>query len=275
MHRKLIEKKLLRMIEEDGFMDITSDIVPEKEVDAAIIAKEPGTISGITVMGILFNLFNIKILHSLNDGDGFNTGDSVIKIRGSSRDILLVERTALNMLSRMSGITTITKQYAEKVNETNPEVKIAATRKTNPFLGYFEKNAVKVGGGDTHRFSLGDCVLIKDTHLALFSDVGEAVAKAREKTSFTHKIEIEVSSTDDARKARDADIIMFDNMNPEEIKNAVFELRNNLNFKGILEASGGINYDNISDYAKTGINIISIGAITNAARSIDFSLRIL
>jgi len=275
MHRKLIEKKLLRMIEEDGFMDITSDIVPEKEVDAAIIAKEEGTISGITVMGILFNLFNIKILHSLNDGDGFNTGDSVIKIRGSSRDILLVERTALNMLSRMSGITTITKQYAEKVNETNPEVKIAATRKTNPFLGYFEKNAVKVGGGDTHRFSLGDCVLIKDTHLALFSDVGEAVAKAREKTSFTHKIEIEVSSTDDARKARDADIIMFDNMNPEEIKNAVFELRNNLNFKGILEASGGINYDNISDYAKTGINIISIGAITNAARSIDFSLRIL
>jgi len=275
MHRKLIEKKLLRMIEEDGFMDITSDIVPEKEVDAAIIAKEEGTISGITVMGILFNLFNIKILHSLNDGDGFNTGDSVIKIRGSSRDILLVERTALNMLSRMSGITTITKQYAEKVNETNPEVKIAATRKTNPFLGYFEKNAVKVGGGDTHRFSLGDCVLIKDTHLALFSDVGEAVAKAREKTSFTHKIEIEVSSTDDARKARDADIIMFDNMNPDEIKNAVFELRNNLNFKGILEASGGINYDNISDYAKTGINIISIGAITNAARSIDFSLRIL
>lgn len=275
MHSKIIEKKLLSMIEEDGFMDITSDIVPECVVEAVIVAREPGTISGIPELKILFNLFNIGVLQSLNNGEEFDKDDTVLKIRGSSRDILLIERTAINMLSRMSGITTLTKKYVEKVKGINPHVKVAATRKTNPLLGYFEKNAVKTGGGDSHRFNLGDCVLIKDTHLALFNDVSEAVAKAREKTSFTHKIEIEVSSSEDAKKSCDADIIMFDNMNPTEIKSAVHELRNNLNFNGVLEASGGINYDNICDYAKTGVDVISIGALTNAARSIDFSLRIL
>ena len=275
MHRKIIEKKLLSMIEEDGFMDITSDIVPEREVDAVIIAKEPAAVSGISELKILFDLFNIKVVDSLNDGDEFNTNDIVLKIRGNSRDILLIERTALNMLSRMSGITTLTKQYVRKINEINPNVKIAATRKTNPLLGYFEKKAVRIGGGDTHRFNLGDCVLIKDTHLALFSDVSDAVATAKANTSFTHKIEIEVSTIEDAKKSVAADIIMFDNMNPDDIRSAVYELRNNLNFRGALEASGGINSNNLQEYAKTGVDVISIGALTNAAKSIDISLRIL
>jgi len=275
MHRKIIEKKLLRMIEEDGFMDITSDIVPEREVEAVIIAKEPGTVSGISELKILLNLFNIKVLYSLHDGDTFETNDTVIKIMGNSRDILLIERTALNLLARMSGITTLTKKYVDAVSKVNPKVKIAATRKTNPLLGYFEKNAVKIGGGDTHRFNLGDCVLIKDTHLALFSGVAEAVSKARVVTSFTHKIEIEVSTIEDAKKSVGADIIMFDNMKPEEIRAAISALRNGLKFTGFLEASGGINFDNISTYAETGVDIISIGALTNAAKSIDLSLRIL
>jgi nicotinate-nucleotide pyrophosphorylase (carboxylating) len=275
MHRKIIEKKLLRMIEEDGFMDITSDIVPEREVEAVIIAKEPGTVSGISELKILLNLFNIKVLFSLYDGDTFETNDTVIKIMGNSRDILLIERTALNLLARMSGITTLTKKYVDAVSKVNPKLKIAATRKTNPLLGYFEKNAVKIGGGDTHRFNLGDCVLIKDTHLALFSGVAEAVSKAREITSFTHKIEIEVSTIEDAKKSVGADIIMFDNMKPEEIRAAISALRNGLKFTGFLEASGGITFDNISTYAETGVDIISIGALTNAAKSIDLSLRIL
>ena len=275
MHRKIIEKKLLRMIEEDGFMDITSDIVPEREVEAVIIAKEPGTVSGISELKILLNLFNIKVLFSLYDGDAFEKNDTVIKIMGNSRDILLIERTALNLLARMSGITTLTKKYVDAVSKVNPKLKIAATRKTNPLLGYFEKNAVKIGGGDTHRFNLGDCVLIKDTHLALFSGVAEAVSKAREITSFTHKIEIEVSTIEDAKKSVGADIIMFDNMKPEEIRAAISALRNGLKFTGFLEASGGITFDNISTYAETGVDIISIGALTNAAKSIDLSLRIL
>ncbi|PKP53876.1 MAG: nicotinate-nucleotide diphosphorylase (carboxylating) [Candidatus Altiarchaeales archaeon HGW-Altiarchaeales-3] len=276
MHRKIIEKKLMSMIEEDGFMDITSDIVPGKTVDAVIIARGSAIISGILELKILFKLFNIEILHSLRDGDEFSSGDIVLKIKGNSRDILLIERTALNILSRMSGITTLTKQYVEKVNEVNPGVKIAATRKTNPLLGYFEKMAVRIGGGDTHRFSLGDCVLIKDTHLALFDgDVAKAVLVAKKKTSFTHKIEIEVSSIDDAKAAIGADIIMFDNMDADKIKIAVSNLRNNLNFRGILEASGGINLDNLPDYAKTGVDVLSIGALTKEAKSIDFSLRIL
>ena len=187
----------------------------------------------------------------------------------------MIERTALNLLARMSGITTLTKKYVDAVSKVNPKVKIAATRKTNPLLGYFEKNAVKIGGGDTHRFNLGDCVLIKYTHLALFSGVAEAVSKARAVTSFTHKIEIEVSTIEDAKKSVGADIIMFDNMKPEEIRAAISALRNGLKFTGFLEASGGINFDNISTYAETGVDIISIGALTNAAKSIDLSLRIL
>ena len=198
-----------------------------------------------------------------------------MSLEGDARTILLLERTALNLLMRMSGVASAANHYVNLVKGSN--VRIAGTRKTSPAIGKFDKYALKVGGADTHRFGLDDMVLIKDNHIAACGTPLEALKKAKENTSFSKKIEIEVETLDDAIECvkNGADIVMLDNMSPDEVSEVIGEL-NKLNIRqnSLIEVSGGINEENILDYVNLGIDIISMGALTHATRSLDFSLKL-
>lgn len=280
MNPHLLHETLLNFVREDvSHEDVTSRIIPPKTTKAEIILKEGGVVSGIEETMVLLNHFNIKVLRSVVDGTVVpNSPKRIMLIKGSTRDILLVERTALNILSRMSGITTITKKFISAARKTNPYVKIAATRKTTPGFRYFEKKAVEIAGGDTHRMNLSDMILIKDNHLRLMPDIPKTLRKIKKQATFAHKIEVEVSNKKDALLAacNGADIIMLDNMSPAEINKIIPAIKKKEKRKKIIiEASGGINLDNIETYAKTGVDVISIGQLTSACKSLDMSLEIL
>ncbi|RLI07365.1 carboxylating nicotinate-nucleotide diphosphorylase, partial [Candidatus Bathyarchaeota archaeon] len=212
------------------------------------------------------------------EGSRVRPGDVVMRVRGPARALLAAERTALNFLMRMSGIATATHAMVEEARKANPEVRVAATRKTAPGLRAFDKRAVEVGGGDTHRLRLDDCILIKNNHLALVGDVGEAVRKAREMASFTKKVEVEVRSPEEAVEAAraGADIIMLDNMTVEEVREALRRLEEEgLRSRVLVEASGRIGLEEAADYAGAGVDIISSGFLTHSARALDFAMRVL
>ncbi len=273
MPKKLLEKRLVEMIEEDvQSYDLTSAFMPQKRVAAVIKTNEDCIVSGIYEVSILFGMFGIDVVESKKDGDFVKRGGTIFRISGNSREMLTAERTALNILSRMSGKSTQIKGLIDRAKAANPRIKVASSRKTTPLFRYFEKMGVSVGGGDTHRMSLNDCIMLKDNHLKVFGDIEKAIKAAKENASFAHKIEVEVENKKDAIKAArlGVDIIMFDNMPPEEIKTAIKELgalRKNV----ILEASGGITLDNIADYAKTGVDVVSVGKLNNIT---DMSLSI-
>jgi nicotinate-nucleotide pyrophosphorylase (carboxylating) len=274
----LLEKKLLDMVSEDmHFSDITTAFTPDKNVTAEIIARQEGIVSGIEELMILFKAFGIASVAKKKDGEKIKKDETIFALKGTSREILTVERTALNLLSRMSGISTLTKKYVDSAKKANSKIKVAATRKTTPLLAFFEKKAVKIGGGDTHRFSLEDEVLIKNNHLRMFKSVRDAVETAKKETSFAHKIEIEVGNKEDAVTASlvGADIILLDNMKPAEIKATVALLEaKKLRSRVLIEASGGINLENIAEYAKSGADVLSVGALTHSAQSLNINLRI-
>jgi nicotinate-nucleotide pyrophosphorylase (carboxylating) len=178
---------------------------------------------------------------------------------------------------RMSGIATLTDRLIKMVREVNPAIIIAGTRKTTPGLQFFEKDAIRVGGGDTHRYRLDDLVLIKDNHLALVGSVQEAVERARSHASFTKKIEVEADSLDQAIQGAKAgaDIVLLDNMSPNDVKTVLAALKDNkLRDKVLVEVSGGINQDNIAGYAKLEVDVISTGYITHSAPSLNLSLEV-
>lgn len=272
---------LKKMVYDDiGFEDITSNaLIPKDlETEGIIIAKENGIVSGIDAVTDLLNEFKIKSSVKKHDGDKVKVNDIIMEINGNARTVLSLERTVLNFLMRMSGIATLTFNTLQKIREVNENIILAGTRKTTPGLQIFEKNAVKVGGGDTHRFRLDDSVLIKDNHIAIVGSIEDAVIMARKNVSFTKKIEIEVESEKgaiDAAKAG-ADIIMLDNMNPQKIEEVISALESrNLRNDVLIEVSGGIKPENIVEYAKTNADIISTGYITHSARSLDLSLEII
>lgn len=266
------------MLREDkGFGDITSNaLIPENKIFyAKLISKDDGILAGIEIIKEMFLEYGIKIISSKNDGDKIVKGDILLEIEGNARKILLLERTALNLLMRMSGVATLTNRLVTKVNNINPKIRVAGTRKTAPALQTFDKLAITIGGGDSHRFALDDMVLIKDNHIAVVGSVKNALELAKENISFSKKIEIEVESTEDAIIASEngADIVMFDNMSPDDAQrtlNALEEkgLRENV----LIEISGGIREENILDYANLDIDIISLGFITHQAGSLNFSL---
>ena len=270
----MLPSELERFVGEDlGEWDDSSRLVPEIDVDAAIIAKEDCIISGISEALEIFAYFGLKATQLYDDGEFVPARSRVISIRGSARAILQSERLALNFLARMSGISTRTR---ECVISAGGHVRIAATRKTTPGFRAFEKKAVFFGGGDTHRFNLSDAILIKDNHIAI-SGLEECLLLAKERASFTKKIEVEVESLDEMLRAArgGADIIMFDNMTPQMIARGVGLLREaGLRDRVILEASGGITPQNIPLYAESGVDVISLGALTRDARWIDLSLDI-
>jgi nicotinate-nucleotide pyrophosphorylase (carboxylating) len=278
MNDRELGKLLEAMLHEDvGSGDLTASFTPNKPVKAVIKANTLGFVSGIHELQILFKKHNIRAKAHVVDGGRVSRGQTVLTIQGMACDILPVERTALNLLSRMSGITTLTRKYVGVLRNTGSKARIAATRKTTPSLRYFEKKAVLLGGGVTHRMGLYDMILIKDNHLRIFNnDVKRALDAAR-KSRIKSKIEIEVSSVRDALTAAEnkADAIMFDNMKPKQVKRAVEALKKvGLRKNLLLEVSGGITLRNIRYYAKTGVDWISIGRLTHSAPALDFSLEI-
>ena len=270
-----IIKYMLR--EDEGFGDITSNaLIPEDKIFyAKLITKDDGILAGIEIIKEMFLDYGISIISSKNDGDEIAKGDVLLEIEGNARKILLLERTALNLLMRMSGVATITNRIVNKVHDVNPKIRVAGTRKTAPALQKFDKLAISIGGGDTHRNALDDMVLIKDNHIAVVGSVKEAIQLAKENISFSKKIEIEVESTEDAIIACEngADIVMFDNMSPQEAQDTLNALEEkDLRKDVLIEISGGITEDNILDYAPLDVDIISLGSLTHQASSLNFSL---
>jgi len=272
-------KILKKSLEYDvGFGDITTNsIIPDgMEVKGVIKAKERCILCGIDFVVAFFEEYGIKCKKLFNDGD--EVYGTILEFEGDAKTILMLERTALNLLMHLSGIATTTHRIVKKVRAINKNIRVACTRKTLPLLSPLQKYAVHVGGGDTHRFRLDDCVLIKDNHIAVVG-VREAIRRAKENVSFTKKIEIEVSNLDELKEALEerVDIIMLDNFKPKDIEKAlkiIEEFEKKYNFRPIIEVSGGIREDNILEYAKYEIDVISLGALTHSARSVDMSLDI-
>lgn len=278
-NRILLEEKIKEFLSEDlGFGDITTDTLIDDNsmAEAEIVFKEEGVVAGVEEAATIFELVDCKSQIIINDGERVKPQTVVLKIEGPSKNILKVERVALNILMRMSGIATATKRVVTLARIYNSKIRVAATRKTNPGFRYFDKKGVKIGGGDTHRLRLDDCVLIKNNHLKLMPSISEAIKRVLEVVSFTKKIEVEVENTAQAIEAVEAgaDIVMLDNMEPIEIRNTLRELeRREIRNKILIEASGGITIKNIADYAKTGVDILSLGSLTHSVQAIDISLR--
>ena len=271
---KIIEYMLS---EDEGFGDITSNAVVEegKIVNGHIKSKDKGILAGIDIIRELFEEYGVKVTFWLKDGTRISENDVLMSFKGDAKTILLLERTALNLIMRMSGVATAANHYVNLVE--GHDVRIAGTRKTSPAIGKFDKYALTVGGADTHRFSLDDMVLIKDNHIAACGTPLEALLKAKDNVSFSKKIEIEVETLEDAVKCveNNADIVMLDNMSGAEVKKVIDELeRLNIRQNSLIEVSGGITEDNILDYVEYGVDIISIGALTHSSRSLNFSLKI-
>jgi nicotinate-nucleotide pyrophosphorylase (carboxylating) len=266
--------ELERFVGEDlGEWDDSSNLVPEMEAKATIIAKEDCIISGLCEAQEILKYFGLRAELLYDEGEFVPAGGIVISINGNARKILQSERLVLNFMARMSGISTVTR---ECVLRAKGRTRIAATRKTTPGFRLYEKKAVFLGGGDTHRFNLSDAVLIKDNHIQLLG-LEECLRRAKSRASFTKKIEVEVESLEDMLLAVEngADIIMFDNMPPSKIAKGIELLKKiGLRARVLLEASGGITLDDIEEYAASGVDVISLGTLTRNARWIDLSLEI-
>jgi len=268
----LIDKIARAALEEDiGWRDLTSSILEDVEAVGIVSSKEEGVLCGIQMARAVFKILQEDCLFNpfLEDGDPLAKGSIIAEIKGKARVLLGGERVALNFLQHLSGIATLTRRFVEKIRGT--KARILATRKTIPLLRALEKYAVEVGGGYPHRFALYDGILIKNNHIALIGDIKEAVKRAKERFPY-HKIEIEAGNLEEVKEAIEAgaDIILLDNMSVEELKEAVRIAQG----KVMLEASGGVSLDNVREIAETGIDFISIGALTHSPKAIDIHMEV-
>lgn len=278
--RMILEDKIRQFIEEDCvFKDVSSDFIPKRaQSSAKIIAKSDGYIAGLEELGIIYRILGIGAKFMKEDGDSFKVGDIIVEINGNTRQILLGERVGLNLVMHMSGITTTTKKFVEIIKGTGKKIRIAGTRKTVPGMRIFDKKAIELGGGETHRFSLDDMILLKDTHLRYYKgDIKRLLEDVKERASFSKKIEIEIENVLDILTAAEngADIIMCDNMTPAQVEEAIEYLKNNdIRDKVLIEVSGGININNVIDYCQAEPDIISTSELTqNPIEKVDLSLR--
>ena len=273
----MLIKEVERFIEEDlGYDDVSCTIVPDRPVKAIIFTKEACVIAGIKEAESILCYLGVQAETTLKDGDHVNESDMIFRLKGGAVSILRAERLALNFLGHLSGIATLTRACVDIVRRHSETTRVACTRKTTPGIRKFEKLAVAAGGGDTHRFNLSDSVMIKDNHVKLMGI--EAAIDAAKKNSFIRKIEVEVESAEDAVLAAKlgADIIMLDNMQPEAVRETLEILKEKgLRDSVIVEASGGISQENLEDYAKTGVDVISMGSLIHKSRWIDLSLEII
>jgi len=279
---KEIENFLEEDLRED---DISCTLVENKNVDAVIFVKENCTVSGMEIAAAILNYMGISFEQKINSGGMAKAGDVLFTLNGDSVSILRAERLVLNFLSHLSGIATNTREYVEIITDacrTDAKAdpirvpRIAATRKTTPGIRKYEKAAVFDGGGDTHRQNLADTVMIKDNHIAIMG-LEKAITEAKRRASFTKKIEVEADTKEQALLAAElgADIILLDNMSADRIKETIALLtEKGLRNKVILEASGGIRKENLKSLAKTGVDVISLSAVTNDAAWTDIGLDI-
>lgn len=269
--------RLLAFIEEDApFGDVTSmAVLDEISCTAVIIAREDLILAGLAELRTLCDHFRIAITLQNRDGEAAAAGTIVADLAGPARGVLLIERTVLNIMGRMSGIATRTRRIQDRVAAVNPGCRIAGTRKTAPGLRLMDKKALMIGGADPHRFSLSDAILIKDTHRTLVP-LQEAVRRARG-AGIYHRIEAEVESVEDALVAakEGADILLLDNMSVKQAEDTIRALVDaGLREQVLIEISGGIREEEIEAYAALSIDRISMGSLTHSVRNADFSLEI-
>ena len=260
------------LIEDIPYGDITTNsIVSENSLATAkLICKEDGIICGLPIFNRVFELLGeVEFTPLVKEGEKVSKGMLLGTLNGSTLKILSGERVALNILQRLSGIATITNKYEKEVSGLN--TKVLDTRKTTPGLRYIEKYAVKIGGGENHRFSLSDGILLKDNHIAYAGGIKEAINSARNSTSFVRKIEVEVETKEQVIEAIEAgaDIIMLDNMTPEMVGDMV----KLINKQTTIECSGNITLETIRAYAEAGVDYISSGALTHSVKALDISLK--
>jgi nicotinate-nucleotide pyrophosphorylase (carboxylating) len=266
------------LAEDIGRGDVTTtSVVPsDAEGRARIEAREPCVVAGVTAAALCFELTSsrfervLEFKEVVGDGDRAAAGDVIARIEGPLAPILTAERTALNLLARLCGVATMTRTYVDAVDGTG--ARIVDTRKTTPGLRSLQKHAVVVGGGSNHRFGLDDGILIKDNHLAAAGGVSEALKRARANAPHGLRIEVEVSSLQELEEALEegAEAILLDNMTPDRVSEAVRIAAG----RALLEVSGGINLDTVRSYAMTGVDLISVGALTHSAPSIDLALEL-
>lgn len=278
--RREIDRIVGAALDEDApWGDLTGEtLIPETATATAdLVAREPGVLSGAGLFAAAFRLVDdrIDVRLAAADGDRFAAGDSLARVTGPARGILRAERIALNLLQRMSGIATLTAQYVAAVHGTG--ARIVDTRKTTPGLRSLERQAVRDGGGRNHRRSLSDAVMAKDNHLAILSaggaDLATALRAARERMPHTAHLEVEVDRLDqiDAVLAGGADTVMLDNFSMDDLRAGVEQIAG----RAIIEASGGVNLDTVAAIAATGVDVISVGALTHSVRALDLGLDVL
>jgi len=269
-----IDRIIINALREDiPSGDITTDNIIDEtsQSEAVLISKDEGVIAGLDVAKKVFLMLDDQVVFEkmVEDGQMVKRGDIIAKIKGNTRALLKGERTALNLLQRLSGIATKTRQLADKIKDL--PAKLVDTRKTTPGLRVLEKYAVRVGGGYNHRFCLSDGVLIKDNHIKAAGGIKQAVQLVREKIPHTMKIEVETETIEQVLEALEAkaDIIMLDNMSLDEMKKAV----KIIDGRAVTEASGNVNADTIYDIACTGVDIISVGGLTHSVKAFDISMK--
>ena len=272
--RYLVEQAVATALEEDlgGVGDITTNAIipPDAQGDASIIVRKPGVIAGLDLAAASFKSLDPDVRFTRLDEDGskVEAGATIARIAGKTRALLTGERTALNFFGRLSGIATLTAGYVAAVEGTH--AKIVETRKTTPGLRALEKYAVRCGGGTNHRFGLYDAVLVKDNHIAAAGGLAEALNAVRTAVGHLVKIEVEVDTLDQLENVLrfPIDAVLLDNMDAGTLKRAIALVKGRV----ITEASGGVTLESVREIAKTGVDLISVGALTHSARSLDSSL---
>lgn len=270
----LVEKAVAEALAEDlgeaGDITSVATVAPSARASGAIAARKPGIVAGLQVAEAAFRTLdeNVAFEVLVRDGERVEPGQQIAHVAGNARALLTAERVALNFLGHMSGIATLTGAYVEKTSGTR--AKIIDTRKTTPGLRALEKLAVRAGGGTNHRFGLFDAILIKDNHIIAAGGIGPALNKAREHAGHMVKVEIEVATLDELREAlvHKPDAVLLDNMPVAALKAAVAEVAG----RAITEASGGVNLETVRAIAETGIDLISLGALTHSAPVLDIGL---
>jgi len=278
-----LRKSLLYFLKEDiGIEDVTSNnlLNSNKIFDAEIIYKSDfiGILCGIEETQILFEICDCEIIYCKSDGMKILSNEKIMQIRGQAKNILKAERVALNLLMRLSGIATMTRRFVDLVNQIDSSISIASTRKTVPGLRLLDKKAVVIGGGISHRIRLDDMVMIKDNHIIVDTSIQNIIASIRSKVGFTKIIECEVKNQSEALQAIEsrANIIMLDNFSLGDAQETISKIIH-LGYRDRIkiEISGGINLQNVVDYAKLKPDIISIGFLTHSSPALDFSLKII
>jgi nicotinate-nucleotide pyrophosphorylase (carboxylating) len=269
-----IDEIIKTALKEDiTYIDSTTDLLipPDSLSRAYFMAKENGVIAGLQIATRVFTLLDptIQVVTLKQDGDQVNVGETIAKFKGNTAALLKGERTALNILSHMSGIATYTAKCVELCEGTNTT--ITDTRKTLPGLRALQKYAVLAGGGKNHRFNLSDAAMLKDNHIDAFGSITAAVTALRKRAGHMLKIEVEARTMEDVKEALNCgvDVIMLDNMDINQMKDCVAYVKG----RAVLEASGNITLENLRDVASTGVDIISLGALTHSVKAFDISMK--